>query len=87
MFTLATSELCQTDLVPSDISRLTGTCQVPVVLLISAFENGTKPVWHGSEVANMNALLVALQVVVYMGEGGDRGVVACGESIRAQHKS
>ena len=61
--------------VPSDISRLTGTCQVPVVLLISAFENGTKPVWHSSEVANVNALLVALQVVAYMGEGGDRGVV------------
>ena len=38
VFTLATSEPCQTDLVPSDISRLTGTCQVPVVLLISALE-------------------------------------------------
>ena len=41
-FTLPTSELCQTGLVPfskADISRTTGTWQVPVVLLISAFEN------------------------------------------------
>ena len=38
------------------ICRLTGTYQVPVVLLISAFENGNKPVWHGSEVASVNAL-------------------------------
>ena len=60
VFTLATSEPCQTGLVSfskADISRTTGTCQVPVVLLISAFENGTKPVWHGSEVASVNALL------------------------------
>ena len=40
----------------TNISRLTATCQVPVVLLISAFENGNKPVWHGSEAASMNAL-------------------------------
>ena len=55
-FTLATSEPCQTGLVPflkADISRLTGTsCSTD----ISAFENGTKPVWHGSEVASVNAL-------------------------------
>ena len=59
MFTLATSELCQTGLVSfskADISRTTGTWQVPV-LLISAFENETKPVWHGSEVVSVNALL------------------------------
>ena len=58
-FTLATSEPCQTGLVPfskADISRTTDTCQVPVVLLISAFENETKPVWHSSEVASVNAL-------------------------------
>ena len=58
-FTLATSEPCQTGLVSfsmADISRTTGTWQVPVVLLISAFENETKPVWHGSEVASVNAL-------------------------------
>ena len=58
-FTLPTSEPCQTDLVSfskADISRTTGTCQVPVVPLISAFENGTKPVWHGSEVGSVNAL-------------------------------
>ena len=58
-FTLATSEPCQTGLVSfskADISRTTGTCQVSVVLLISAFENETKPVWYGSEVANVNAL-------------------------------
>ena len=56
---LPTSEPCQTGLVPfskAGISRLTGTCQVPVVLLISAFENETKPVWHGSEVGSVNAL-------------------------------
>ena len=60
-FTLATSEPCQTGLVPfskADISRTTGTWQVPVSLLISAFKNGTKPVWHGSEVASVNTLLV-----------------------------
>ena len=47
-FTLATSEPCQTGLVPllkADISRQTGTCQVPV-----------EPVWHGSEVASVSAL-------------------------------
>ena len=58
MFTLATSELCQTGLVPFlkvDISRLTGIWQVPVVLLISDFKNGNKPVWHDSEVASVNA--------------------------------
>ena len=58
-FTLATSEPCQTGFVPfskADISRTTGTWQVSVVLLILAFENGTKPVWHGSEVASVNAL-------------------------------
>ena len=60
-FTLATSEPCQTGLVSfskADISRTTGTWQVSVILLISAFENETKPVWHGSEVASVNALLV-----------------------------
>ena len=59
MFTLATSELCQTGLVSfskADISRTTDTWQVPVVLLISTFENETKPVWHSSEVASVNAL-------------------------------
>ena len=58
-FTLATSELYQTGLVSfskADISRTTDTWQVPVVLLISAFENETKPVWHSSEVACVNAL-------------------------------
>ena len=62
MLTLATSELCQTGLVPfskANISRTTGTWQVPVVLLISAFKNGTKPVWHSSEVASVNTLLVS----------------------------
>ena len=41
VFTLTTSELCQTGLVPFLMAhiRLTGTWQVPVVLLISAFEN------------------------------------------------
>ena len=61
VFTLATSEPWQTGLVSfskADISRTTGTWQVPVVLLISAFENETKPVWHGSEVASVNALLM-----------------------------
>ena len=63
-FTLATSELCQTGLVSFskvDISRTTDTCQVPVVLLISTFENETnlKLVWHSSEVASVNALLVS----------------------------
>ena len=41
-FILATSELCQTGLVSflkADISRITGTCQLPIVLLILAFEN------------------------------------------------
>ena len=60
VFTLATSELCQTGLVSfsmADISRATGTCQVSVVLLISAFKNETKPVWHSSEVVSVNALL------------------------------
>ena len=60
-FTIATSEPCQTGLIPfskADISRTTGTCQVPVSLLISAFKNGTKPVWHGSKVASVNAALV-----------------------------
>ena len=55
-FTLATSELCQTGLVSfskANISRTTGTWQVSVVLLISAFENETKPVWHGSEVTSV----------------------------------
>ena len=59
VFTLATSELCQTGLVlfsKADISTGIGTSQVPVILLISAFENKTKPVWHGSEVASVNAL-------------------------------
>ena len=58
-FTLATSESCQTGLFPflkSDISRTTGTCQIPVSLLISTFKNGTKPVWHSSEVASVNTL-------------------------------
>ena len=52
---------CQTGLVSfskADISRTTGTWQVPVVLLISTFENGTKPVWHSFEVGSVNALLV-----------------------------
>ena len=59
-FTLPTSEPCQTGLVSFskvDISRTTSTCQVSFVLLISAFENETKPVWHGSEVGSVNALL------------------------------
>ena len=58
-FILATSEPCQTGLVSfskADISRTTDTWQVSVVLLISAFENETKPVWHGSEVASVNTL-------------------------------
>ena len=60
-FTLPTSdsELCQTGLASFskvDISRTTGTCQVPVVLLVSAFENEAKPVWHSSEVASVNTL-------------------------------
>ena len=62
MFTLATSELCQTGLFSfskADISRTTDTWQVLVVLLISAFENETKPVWHSSEVASVNTLIVA----------------------------
>ena len=63
VFTLVTSELCQTGLVSfskADISGTTGTWQVPVVLLISAIENETnnyKPVWHSYEVASVNALL------------------------------
>ena len=60
-FTLPTSEPCQTGLVSFskvDISRTTGTCQVSVVLLLSAFGNETKPVWHNSEVGSANALLV-----------------------------
>ena len=58
-FTLATSELYQTGVISfskADISRTTGTCQVSVVLLISALENEIKPVWHSSEVASVNAL-------------------------------
>ena len=58
-FTLPTSEPCQTGLVSfskADISRTTDTCQVPISLLTSAFENGTKPVWHSSEVGSVNAL-------------------------------
>ena len=39
----------------ADINKITGTCQVSVILLISAFENKTKPVWHGSEVASINS--------------------------------
>ena len=50
VFTLATSEP------KADFSRTTDTWQVSVVLLISAFENGTKPVWHSSEVASVDAL-------------------------------
>ena len=56
---LATSELCRTGLVPflkANISRITGTWQIPVSLLILAFKNGTKPVRHGSEVASVNTL-------------------------------
>ena len=67
-FTLATSELCQTGLVSfskADISRTTDTCQVSVVLLISAFENGTKPVWHSSEVASANALYLSIEDIFY----------------------
>ena len=40
-FTLATSELCQTGFAPflkADNSRTTGSWQVPVSLLISAFK-------------------------------------------------
>ena len=66
-FTLATSELCQTGLVrfsEADISRTTGTWQVPVSLLISAFKNGTKPVWHSSEVASVNAVIQWISVAL-----------------------
>ena len=62
-FTLPTSELCQTGLVSfskADVSRLIGTWQVSVVLLISAFENETKPVWHSSEVGSVNTLLAKI---------------------------
>ena len=60
--------MCQTGFVSfskADISRTTGTCQVSVVLLISqsAFENETKPVWYGSEVASINALYDKLSTV------------------------
>ena len=59
VFTLVTSELCQTGLVSfskADISRTTDTWQVQVVLLISSFENETKPVWHSSEAASVSTL-------------------------------
>ena len=51
VFTLPTSEPCQTGLISFlkvDISTITGTCQVSVTLLILSFEIETKPVWHGS---------------------------------------
>ena len=57
-FTLATSELGQTGLVlflKVDSSTTTGTSQVLVTLLLSTFENKTKPVWPSSEVAIVNA--------------------------------
>ena len=38
-------------------STMTDTCKVPVVVLISAFVNETKPVWHSSEVTSVNTLL------------------------------
>ena len=56
VFTLTTSEPFWTGLVPflkADISRLTGTCQLPDV---QPLKTGTKPVWNGSEVASVNAL-------------------------------
>ena len=66
-FTLATSELCQTGLVSfskADISRTTDTWQVSVVLLISIFENETKPVWHSSEVASTSVNTLSTMLVV-----------------------
>ena len=59
-FILATSELGQTGLVlflKVDSSTTTGTSQVLATLLISTFENKTKPVCPSSEVASVNALL------------------------------
>ena len=61
VFTLATSELCQTGVVlflKVDSSTTTGTSQVLVALLISNFENKIKLVWLGSKVASINTLLV-----------------------------
>ena len=56
-FTLATSEPCQNGLVPFQKLILVEQLVLPVSLLISAFKNGTKPVWHGSKVASVNILL------------------------------
>ena len=58
--TLATSESCQTGLVPflkANISRITEACHFSVILLILAFKNATKSVWHDSEVASVNRVL------------------------------
>ena len=58
-FTLATSELSQTYLIlflKADTSTTTGTSQIPVTLLVSAFKNKIKSVWPSSEVASVNAL-------------------------------
>ena len=56
-FTLASSELGQTGLVlfsKVDISKVTAryTCEVPAVVLVSAFKNKTKPVWPSSAQEN-----------------------------------
>ena len=48
--------LCQTGFVHFQKLILTGTWKVPVSLLIWAIKNGAKPVWHGSEVASVNAV-------------------------------
>ena len=39
-----------------DSSTTSGTSQVLVSLLLSTFDNKTKPVWPSSEVASVNAL-------------------------------
>ena len=59
-FTLETSELGQTGLIlfsKVNINRVTGTWEVPVVVLVSVFKNEIKPVWPSSEVSSVNALL------------------------------
>ena len=54
VFTLATSELCQA-MFKADISRITETCQVSVILIL-AFRNGAKSVWLSFEVPSVNTL-------------------------------
>ena len=48
-----------------DLSRVTGTGEVPVVVLVPAFKNTTKPVWPISEVASVRRNACAKKLKFY----------------------